>query len=47
MIHALAHMAEGELVETHEGIPEWIYGVGTFAVLMLLLLLVTRFDPHR
>ena len=47
MIHALVQMAEGELVETHEGIPEWIYGVGTFAVLLLMLLIVTRFDPNR
>ena len=47
MIHALARMAEGEFVETHEGIPEWIYGVGTFAILMLLLVIVTRFDPSR
>jgi hypothetical protein len=40
-------MAEGELVETHEGIPAWAYGVGTFVVLMLMLFIVTRFDPHR
>jgi hypothetical protein len=47
VIHALARMAEGEFVETHEGIPPWVYGVGTFTVLMLMLFLVTRFDPHR
>lgn len=47
MIHALARVAEVEHGQTQEGIPSWIYGVGTFVVLMLLLLIVTRFDPNR
>jgi hypothetical protein len=47
MIHAIVHFAEGEVIEHHEGVPPWVFGVGTFAVLMLALFLVTRFDPDR
>ena len=48
MVHAnaLLRLAEGEFVEEH-AVPAWVYGVGTFLVLMLLLVLVTRFDPSR
>ncbi len=45
----IAVVAEGvaETSGEHHGPPAWIIGVVGFAVLMLLLLVVTRFDPNR
>ncbi len=36
-----------EVTAEHEGLPAWVYGVAAFAVLMLLLFVVTRFNPDR
>ncbi len=47
MVSALVHVAEAEAAVEHHGIPPWVYGVGTFVVLALLLFVVTRFSPER
>jgi hypothetical protein len=45
-MNTLVVLAE-EAAHGSEGIPSWIFGVVGFAVLMLLLYVVTRFDPNR
>ena len=47
MVSTLVRLAEGEVVESHEGIPPWVFGITTFVVLVLLLFVVTRFNPDR
>ena len=47
MVSALIRLAEGEAVESHGGIPAWVFGVVGFVVLVLLLFVVTRFNPDR
>jgi len=47
MVSTLIRLAEGEFVESHEGVPADVYGLVAFAVLLLLLFVVTRFDPNR
>lgn len=46
MVSTLVRLAEGG-AESHEGIPAWIFGVVGFVVLVLLLFVVTRFNPDR
>jgi hypothetical protein len=45
-MNTLVVLAE-EAAEAHEGVPAWIFGVTGFVVLLLLLFVVTRFDPNR
>ncbi|HEX6887584.1 MAG TPA: hypothetical protein VF143_05705 [Candidatus Nanopelagicales bacterium] len=40
-------MAEGAAVEDHPGVPAWVFGVVALVVLLLLLFVVTRFNPDR
>jgi hypothetical protein len=47
MVQALLRLAEGEVVEAHEGVPTWVFGAVTFVVLVLALFVVTRFNPDR
>ena len=47
MVSTLVRLAEGGVVESHEGIPAWVFGVTGFVVLVLLLFVVTRFNPDR
>ena len=36
-----------EAAEHSESVPSWVFGAVAFVVLMLLLVVVTRFDPNR
>lgn len=36
-----------EVTAEHEAVPAWVFGLVTFLVLLLLLFVVTRFDPDR
>ena len=47
MVSTWIRLAEGEIVESHEGVPSWVFGAVAFVVLLLLLVVVTRFDPNR
>jgi len=47
MVSMLVRLSEGEVVESHGHIPAWLFGVVGFVVLVLLLLVVTRFNPDR
>lgn len=47
MVSTLVRLAEAEGATEHHLVPAWAYGVGTFAVLVLLLFVVTRFSPER
>jgi hypothetical protein len=46
MVNALVRLSE-EAAEGHGGVPAWIFGLIGFAVLVLLLFVVTRFNPNR
>jgi hypothetical protein len=47
MVSTLIRLAEGEVVESHGHVPAWVFGVVAFVVLVLLLFVVTRFNPDR
>jgi hypothetical protein len=47
MVSTLVRLAEGEAVESHGAVPAWVFGVVGFVVLVLLLFVVTRFNPDR
>lgn len=47
MVSTLVRLAEGEVVESHGSVPAWVFGVVGFVVLVLLLFVVTRFNPDR
>jgi hypothetical protein len=47
MVNALVRLSEGAVVEEHGGVPAWVYGVLTLVVLLVLLFVVTRFNPDR
>ena len=47
MVSTLVRLAEGEVVESHGAVPAWVFGVVGFVVLVLLLFVVTRFNPDR
>ncbi|MCU0301675.1 MAG: hypothetical protein MUF35_08765 [Candidatus Nanopelagicales bacterium] len=47
MLQSIVRFAEGEFVEEHGGIPSEVYGVVALVVLLLLLFVVTRFNPNR
>jgi MYXO-CTERM domain-containing protein len=47
MVHTLVRMAEGAAVEDHPGVPPWVFGAVALVVLLLLLFVVTRFNPDR
>ena len=46
MLEALVR-AEEAASSGGEGVPAWVFGVVTFVVLVLLLFVVTRFNPNR
>lgn len=46
MVNAVVRLSE-EAAEGHGGIPAEIFGVVGFLVLVLLLFVVTRFNPNR
>ncbi len=46
MVNALVLVSEGA-VEAHPGAPSWLFGVVGLGVLLLLLFVVTRFNPDR
>lgn len=43
---AMLVLAEGA-VEEGAGVPAWVFGVTALVVLLLLLFIVTRFNPDR
>lgn len=43
---ALLVLAEGA-VEEGAGVPAWVFGAAALAVLLLVLFVVTRFNPDR
>jgi hypothetical protein len=45
-MHTLLHLAEEATHESH-GVPPWAYGAAALGTLLLLLVIVTRFDPNR
>ena len=45
MMQALVRLSEESA--GHEGLPAWVFGAVAFTVLLLLLIVVTRFDPNR
>jgi hypothetical protein len=45
-MNTLVVLAEGA-AEGHEGVPAWVFGAAGLVVLLLLLFVVTRFDPNR
>ncbi len=47
LVAVVAEGAAETISEQHDGMPAWIVGVVGFAVLMLLLFVVTRFNPNR
>ncbi|MCU0284096.1 MAG: hypothetical protein MUD13_09410 [Candidatus Nanopelagicales bacterium] len=47
MVQALVRLAEGAAEESHGGVPPAVFGVVGFVVLLLLLFVVTRFNPDR
>jgi hypothetical protein len=47
MTQALVRLAEGAAEEGHGGIPSEVFGVVGLVVLLLLLYVVTRFNPDR
>ncbi|MGB7982487.1 MAG: hypothetical protein WCF36_17035 [Candidatus Nanopelagicales bacterium] len=46
MVNALVRLSE-EAAEGHGGVPSWLFGVVGLGVLLLLLFVVTRFNPDR
>jgi hypothetical protein len=47
MTQALVRLAEDASGEGHGGVPSEVYGVVALVVLLLLLFVVTRFNPNR
>ncbi len=47
MVNALVGLTGGAVIEDHPGVPSWLFGVVGLAVLLLLLFVVTRFNPDR
>jgi len=47
MLNALVRFSEGADVEEHSGVPAEVYGVVAFVLLIVLLIVVTRFNPDR
>jgi hypothetical protein len=47
MVQALVRVAEGAAEESHGGVPSWVFGAVGLVVLLLLLFVVTRFNPDR
>ena len=47
MVNALVRLSEGAAVEDHGGVPAWAFGVLALVLLLVLLFLVTRFNPDR
>jgi hypothetical protein len=46
VLSAFAVASEGEIVNEIPGQP-WMYGIGAFAILLLLLLIITRLNSNR
>jgi Flp pilus assembly protein TadG len=47
MVNALVRLSEGAAVEDHGGVPAWVFGALALVLLLVLLFLVTRFNPDR
>ena len=47
MVNALVRLSDGAAVEEHPGVPPWAFGALALVLLLVLLLVVTRFNPDR
>ena len=47
MVNALVRLSEGAAVEDHAGVPPWVFGALALVLLLVLLFVVTRFNPDR
>lgn len=47
MLDAVVRFSEGATGEESSGVPAELFGLIAFVVLMVLLFVVTRFDPDR
>jgi bacteriorhodopsin len=47
MVNALVRLSEGAAVEEHSGVPAWVFGTLALVLLLVLLFVVTRFNPDR
>ena len=47
MLNAVVRFSEGAAVEEHAGIPAEVFGAVAFVLLLVLLFVVTRFNPDR
>lgn len=47
MLEAVVRFSEGGAGEESSGVPPEVFGLISFVVLMVLLFVVTRFDPDR
>lgn len=46
-MNTLVVLSEEAVAHSEPAVPPWVFGAVAFVVLMLLLFLVTRFDPNR
>ncbi len=47
MVNALVRLSDGSAVEDHPLVPPWAFGALALVLLLVLLFVVTRFNPNR